>query len=191
MEAQLAEFRHHLIRMLDEPSGLPMAGEDAARELAGKLRDGTPGPGRTGSGNPLGDEMRNSDAFAGASDARIGPLYESFAAIADALPWYRRPEPDLPDFEAGHANADIIGVNGLQVQKDIRVGATLMRPNVTYPDHHHPPEEVYVVLSEGLWRQNDEPWWSPGPGGYVYNPPHILHAMKSVDTPLLAIWCLN
>ena len=48
-----------------------------------------------------------------------------------------------------------------------------------------------IVLSPGFWRQKDEEWWAPGPGGYVYNVPDILHAMKSDADPLFAIWCLN
>ncbi|GGK55894.1 hypothetical protein GCM10007941_02700 [Amphritea balenae] len=91
----------------------------------------------------------------------------------------------------GHVNAEIIGPKGLEVREDIIVGITLMRPGITYPDHHHPPAEIYIVLSEGLWRQKDLAWTSPGPGGYVYNPPDIIHAMKSLNTPLFALWCLK
>ena len=65
-----------------------------------------------------------------------------------------------------------------------------MAPNTRYPDHRHPPEEVYLVLSPGEWRQGDGAWHEPGPGGVVHNPPAIVHAMRSGDTPLLAIWCL-
>jgi hypothetical protein len=107
------------------------------------------------------------------------------------LQWYKRTAHNSPKFMNGHANADIIGPMGLHVHNDIKIGVTLMRRYLTYPDHHHLPEEVYIVLSDGLWRQNQEPWWSPGPGAYVYNKPNIIHAMKSVETPLCAIWCLN
>ena len=80
---------------------------------------------------------------------------------------------------------------GLNVSDNFKVGVTLKRQHLTYPDHHHFPEEVYIVLSDGFWRQNQEPWWSPGPGGYVYNQQGISHAMKSVEKSLCAIWCLN
>ena len=65
-----------------------------------------------------------------------------------------------------------------------------MAPGITYPDHRHPPEEVYIVLSNGQWRQGSGPWHAPGVGGIVYNPHDIVHAMRSGDSPLLAIWCL-
>jgi hypothetical protein len=52
------------------------------------------------------------------------------------------------------------------------------------------PEEVYVALSPGEWRQNDDPWIEPGVGGLFYNPPSIRHAMRSGPKPFLAAWCL-
>lgn len=118
-------------------------------------------------------------------------LVNSLREMAPRMDWFKRPsEPDSA-FQKGHSNAEIIGRRGLEVRDGITVGLTVMEPGVIYPDHHHPPEEVYVVLSPGQWRQNADPWWEPGFGGYVYNPPNILHAMRSDNDPLLAIWCLN
>jgi len=191
MQSLLTDFRSQLIKLLNTPSGISEIGVTAARRLAKNLDQGTPTYGNTGTINPFSDEMGFLNANSEASRSNGHELFCSFAAISNALPWYKHSEPDTPNFDNGHANAEIIGLKGVQVRDDIRVGATLMRPGLTYPDHHHLPEEVYIVLSEGLWRQNNEPWWSPGLGGYVYNPPDILHAMKSVEAPLCAIWCMN
>ena len=91
---------------------------------------------------------------------------------------------------AGHANAQVIGPAGLGHSERVRIGASLVAPGITYPDHRHPPEEVYLVLSPGEWRQNASPWHAPGIGGLVYNPPDIVHAMRAAPVaPLLAIWC--
>ena len=106
------------------------------------------------------------------------------------LPLQQRHEPDHPAFMAGHANAQIIGPNGLVVSDNLLIGISLLAPHVTYPNHQHPPAEVYLVLTAGEWRQEDQPWHQPGVGGYVYNHPHVIHAMRSDDKPLLAIWCL-
>ena len=65
-----------------------------------------------------------------------------------------------------------------------------MAPDTQYPDHRHPPEEIYVVLSGGQWRQGSNPWHEPGTGGLVYNPPNVVHAMRSTEQPLLALWFL-
>jgi hypothetical protein len=59
-----------------------------------------------------------------------------------------------------------------------------------YLDHRHPPEEIYVVLSDGQWRQAGDPWHEPRIGGLVYNPPNFVHAMRSGERPLLALWFL-
>lgn len=116
----------------------------------------------------------------------------ALAALAPALAWYTRAGSDDadPHFATGHANATIIGANGLEDCPNVRIGVSLLAPDIRYPDHRHPPEEVYVPLSPGAWRQNDGPWREPGLDGVVYNPPDILHAMRSASVPLLATWCL-
>ena len=95
-----------------------------------------------------------------------------------------------PDFMSGHINAQIIGPGGLEIRQDVIVGITLMRPELDYPDHQHEPKEIYLVLSNGCWRQNHGDWHSPDLGGLVYNPNNIMHGMQSQESPLMALWCL-
>ena len=128
-------------------------------------------------------------------NAQSGPpeicaLANCLQAIAGNLPWYQRQEPALPDFMRGHANAFIIGPQGLEQRCDIVVGVSLLAPGIEYPDHNHPPKELYVVMSDGDWRQNSNPWQAPGLGSLVFNPANITHSMRSGPKPLLAIWCL-
>jgi quercetin dioxygenase-like cupin family protein len=121
-----------------------------------------------------------------------GALADAFGTIEPKLSWSVRAgaEREGPQFVNGHANADIVGLEGIEIRRDVRIGVSLMAPHVRYPDHRHPPEEVYLVLSGGEWRQGDGPWHEPGIGGLVYNPPNIVHAMRSTDRPLLALWFL-
>ena len=135
----------------------------------------------------LNDAIQNG--YAGSTP--IKGVVRSFKNISDGLPWYRRDEPGLSGFMNGHANAFIIGPKGLEERsRGVLVGVSLLAPEVSYPNHHHPPEELYIVMSEGEWRQNDAPWHSPGIGGFVHNPPNIAHSMRATTKPLLAIWCL-
>ena len=129
---------------------------------------------------------------AAASPAPAAALAEALAAIEPQLCWQRRPgAEDVPgNFADGHANATIVGDGGLELRGDVRIGVSLLAPHVTYPDHRHPPEELYAVLSPGSWRQDARPWHEPGPGGVVYNQPNVVHAMRSANAPLLAVWCL-
>ena len=122
----------------------------------------------------------------------VAEVADAVGSLAGRLTWAPRPgsESVADDFYGNHANARVIGPDGLEIRDDVSVGLSLMAPNTRYPDHRHPPEEVYLVLSPGEWRQGDGAWHEPGPGGVVHNPPAIVHAMRSGDTPLLAIWCL-
>src|SRR3546814_16037558 len=47
----------------------------------------------------------------------------------------------------GHANTLLVGPRGLEDRNDLSIGASLLAPQVRYPDHRHAPEEVYFVLS--------------------------------------------
>jgi hypothetical protein len=117
-------------------------------------------------------------------------LADAFAVIEPQLNWKVRAGAEDEHFLNGHANATIIGLEGLEIRGDVRIGVSLMAPHTRYPDHRHPPEEIYVVLSAGQWRQASNPWHEPGFGGIVYNPPNIVHAMRSMQQPLLALWFL-
>lgn len=122
----------------------------------------------------------------------VGAIVDAFASIEPQFNWKLRDgaEKQGERFLNGHANATIIGPEGIEIRRDVRVGVSLMAPHMQYPDHRHPPEEIYLVLSQGQWRQASNPWHEPGIGGLVYNPPNIVHAMRSMDAPLLALWFL-
>jgi hypothetical protein len=121
---------------------------------------------------------------------------EAIGRASPHLHWYLRPDegPEAASFAAGHANALIIGPptgrSGLEQPADVIVGLSVMAPGVTYPVHRHPPDELYLVLSEGEWWREETGWFRPGIGGTVRNSPGVRHAMRSGDRPLLAGWIL-
>jgi quercetin dioxygenase-like cupin family protein len=122
----------------------------------------------------------------------VSALADAFAVIEPQLDWKARAgaETHGERFLNSHANATITGSEGLEIRSDVWIGVSLLAPHTQYPDHRHPPEEIYVVLSGGQWRQGIDPWHEPGIGGLVYNPPNVLHAMRSAEWPLLALWFL-
>lgn len=73
----------------------------------------------------------------------------------------------------------------------IAAGASLLAPGVTFPDHRHPPEEIYAAMSAGDWFDEDAGRHTPGAGGLVYHRPGIVHAMRSGEEPPLASWRLR
>jgi hypothetical protein len=122
----------------------------------------------------------------------IAPVAAAFRAVEPLLSWNLRAGAEKAGeiFAKGHANALIVGPGGMEDRRDVWIGASLIAPQVQYIDHHHPPAEVYLVLSPGTWRQEDRPWHEPGIGGTVFNTPDIVHAMKAGEAPLFALWCL-
>jgi len=137
----------------------------------------------------------NIEAALAALAALGSPLPElasAFAAVEGDLQWYRRKTATPADepFYSSHANAMLIGPGGLEERNDVQVGVTVMPALAAYPQHDHPPEEVYIALSGGEWWNAEMDWTEPGPGGTIYNPPGILHAMRSGRSPMLALWFL-
>ena len=109
------------------------------------------------------------------------------------LRWRRRPgsEAHGTAFHDGHANAEIVGPMGLEQRGDVWFGVSLVAPGVRYVEHRHPPEEIYIVMSEGEWYREGRGWHTPGLGGVVYNPPNVVHAMRAGPVALLALWLLR
>lgn len=127
-------------------------------------------------------------------DPLLQRMLGRFTSLEPRLQWRRRSKYDgtaSENFADGHANAMIVGPGGLEGRDDVWLGVTLMAPGVRYPDHDHAPEETYLVLSDGEFRQGDNAWFAPGKGGTFYNLPNIKHAMRSLNTPLFAFWALR
>ncbi|WP_249671864.1 dimethylsulfonioproprionate lyase family protein [Pseudomonas syringae] len=93
-------------------------------------------------------------------------------------------------FVERHRHGMIAGPGALFECSTLTLGVALMMPETCYPYHQHPPAEFYLVLSPGDWYREDVGWWNSGSGGVVFNPPSFVHAMKSTDVPLLALWGL-
>ena len=156
---------------------------------------------QTPAGEPGNDQAQTLSACRhlepALDNARAGPapipaLAEAFFRLTPRLSWQRRAgaETHGAQFYDGHANTSIVGPEGLERRGDVLIGASLVAPRVRYPEHNHPPEELYVVMSEGDWYREEAGWYTPGVGGVVYHSSGVSHAMRSGPVPLLAIWCL-
>ena len=166
---------------------------NAARRVFGAL-EGSAGVIASGDTPPRPPAYRYlSAALENARAApEVAPLAEAFAALDPALTWVWRVDSEAhgETFRDGHANAWLVGPTGLEQRSDVLAGASLLAPGIRYIDHHHPPEEIYIVMSEGEWYREDRGWHSPGVGGIVHNPSNAVHAMRAGPEPLFAIWLL-
>lgn len=122
----------------------------------------------------------------------LARLVECLRALAPHMVWRTRTGDATASagFPENHANAMLIGPGGIEHRQDVWIGLSLMAPHTRYPDHRHSPEETYLVLSPGAFRQGQGDWFEPGIGGSFYNTPDILHGMRSGDAPVLALWAL-
>jgi dimethlysulfoniopropionate lyase len=142
---------------------------------------------------PVCSRYLDSVLTAKTGQSPLDVLIDRFKAVEPLLEWKARSIYDnsaSANFLMSHANAMIVGPGGLEDRQDVWFGATLMAPNVRYPDHDHAPEETYLVLSDGEFMHGDSGWFTPGVGGSFYNPPGIRHAMRSGERPLFAFWLL-
>ena len=125
-------------------------------------------------------------------DTRYGDVARIIPLLEPHLGWSRRTTGanGSPNYVEGHVHGMICGPGGIESRYDVQLGFTVMAPGVRYPDHSHPPEEAYVLLSPGEFRQKEGEWFDPGIGGGIHNTRNSLHAMKSGEQPFLALWCL-
>jgi quercetin dioxygenase-like cupin family protein len=132
--------------------------------------------------------------LAKSTSPQLARLARAFEAIEPSLTWMVRASGGpfaSPNWAEGHANATIIGsASALETRGDVAIGASLLAPNVRYPDHSHAPEEIYLLLTPGRFQHGDSGWMALAPGDTLHNEPRIKHAMASDDGPLLAFWCL-
>jgi quercetin dioxygenase-like cupin family protein len=165
----------------------------AAKHVFDALRKNTGGQGNiTPERVPAYGSLESALLMASSGPAPVPELAAALRDLAPSLSWERRKSstPDGTSFHDGHANALVAGPGGLEEREDVLVGISLLASHVRYPDHRHPPEEVYVSLAGGAWWNANMDWTTPGPGGLIYNEPNVLHAMRTEEQPLLAIWCL-
>jgi hypothetical protein len=125
-------------------------------------------------------------------DTPLGKAARAIKALEPFVGWQRRTsgQNGSEHYIRDHVNGMIVGPAGMESRYDIQLGFSLLAPHTRYPDHQHLPEEAYVLLTQGEFRQADGGWFDPGIGGGMYNVSNIRHAMRSHDRPLLAMWCL-
>lgn len=132
---------------------------------------------------------------AAARDPGADDLSALLAALRELFPlmiWRRRAggATASANFPDAHGNAMLLGPGGIEDRHDLWIGISLLAPHTRYPDHNHRPEETYLVLSPGAFRKEGRDWFEPGVGGSFFVPPNAVHAMRSGDEPLFALWSL-
>ena len=185
---------------------------DPARALLDAVIVFYGGEGRAGDEGaaPMLDDVRS--ALASATQAAIAPrMIDASAFLDHALPasasgaaiaraahlfhWRQNPNYSTANmgaaFMAGYGYVEFAGPKeALFHALEIRVGLLLLGPQLHYPPHAHPAEEIYHPLTEGgLWRRGQEDWRSVPAGHAIHHPPMLVHETKSGESTLLALYC--
>ena len=107
--------------------------------------------------------------------------------LSDHLPWAEAfRTPNMANRIAACSFNDLFDL------KHHTVGLLYLDPGLTYPEHSHPPPELYLTLSgTAAWRYGGSTEYRVvSAGNLLYNHPLDLHGVRSSDTPLLALFLL-
>lgn len=121
-------------------------------------------------------------------------LCHAIATIEDQLHWtngdfYAKDAKDQMGFTENAAYAEIIGTSGLFTGDDFRMGLMLLGPGLHYIDHYHAAPELYWLLTGPIEYSRSQGHFKPvGTASTIWNKPNEIHAMKTGERPLLAVW---
>lgn len=110
--------------------------------------------------------------------------------VAELLPWRYSypPRHDAPGLESAMGWAELVGPEAPLRSGEVCFGLTLIGPDSYYLPHRHPATELYRVLAGSAdWTAGVETATQP-PGSYILHPTNCVHAMRTREEPLLAIY---
>ena len=92
-------------------------------------------------------------------------------------------------FSQNYGWCEIVGPKGFFKGDDFILGLLMLGPDRHYKDHYHPAPELYWPLTAStLWKQGDGDFKPKSAGEIIFHVPHEIHATKTADHPMLAIW---
>lgn len=84
---------------------------------------------------------------------------------------------------------ELFGTRGHFANTAVAGGFLILGPEVTYPDHHHEAEEIYIPLTAGTrWRMGAADFGPRAAGEVIHHASNASHAMRTGAEPLLALY---
>ncbi len=116
-------------------------------------------------------------------------LCDALTDVSDQMMWretYKGSNID-PDFMERFACYEIIGWDAPFASKSMRSFVVYQPPHLHYPWHHHPAEEIYVVLAgQAEFHMQDEAPRTLSAGDSAFHPSGRPHALTSHHQPVMA-----
>ena len=115
-------------------------------------------------------------------------LYDAARSAFGHVRWTEFYEEDswsksfLPSF----ANGEGIGPDGRLRHDEVILGLFLLGPDITYPEHAHPAEEFYIVLTGNPeFKIGDNNFELQEAGAVVLHHSNISHAIRTSTEPFM------
>ncbi len=129
-------------------------------------------------------------AEAGFFTDRYAALQQAIVAAGDIAQWRETyKDTDIgQDFMDRFGCYTIIGPGGPFTSNGLRAWVVYMPPGLHYPWHHHPAEELYLVLSgSALFLKRGHPEVILNPGDTAFHASNQPHAMETGAYPVLCL----
>lgn len=131
-------------------------------------------------------------------ESPYGELIKEIVGSNDLIAWYPNTTFEDPKDAIANENycANLIGeTRDMQANpylfhsKEIIGGLFLMGRGQFYPEHYHPACESWLILSgRAKWKLEDGDWIVKSPGEHFTYTRDQVHAVKTGDEILLALW---
>ena len=115
-------------------------------------------------------------------------IAQAAAGAAVDIPWIATPR--LKDDDGQDVALGII--DQVRSLGELQCGLMLMAPGAAYPEHAHPPQEIYLpIAGDGHWRfGGSADYRTLDADALIYNNPRDLHGAVATDDALLALYIL-
>jgi hypothetical protein len=123
--------------------------------------------------------------------SRVAPdIATALRPLCFRLPWRYgyAPRADAPGLEGAMGWAEIVGPAAPFVTEEVCFGLTLIGPRAHYLPHRHPAIELYRVVAGHPHWTVDQATVVRAPGETILHASNVVHAMRTEDEPLLAIY---
>ncbi|MDR3298653.1 MAG: hypothetical protein LBU43_01295 [Candidatus Accumulibacter sp.] len=111
-------------------------------------------------------------------------------ALAESIPWRYSyaPRDDDPGLDTRMGWYEFIGPAAPMRSDRVGFGLMYLGPDTHYRPHAHPAAELYGAVSGLLPWKSGEHSGVMAPGEFLYNPPRVVHSMRSGDEPVLLVY---
>ncbi|MEM7188134.1 MAG: dimethylsulfonioproprionate lyase family protein [Pseudomonadota bacterium] len=130
--------------------------------------------------------------WTGKGSATSQALIEVIERERSNLDWVTPYEDDAETgtgFAEGAAYCKLIGPDAPFPARDVMAGLFVVKAGVSYFDHSHGPEELYLpIAGRGRFWADGAGWKQAGPDDVIVHARWQWHAMETVTEPVLILW---